>query len=309
MKKITSGGAALLIGVLLLLTLSPVWAEESHVYPLVKYDYASLGSQGLHSPALGFMRTSNDTMFFGIYTLHTFTEPLRSDYPELYHSADLLYDGGKGKHRFLYLFKSEAEEPVIGGFNSFQTAAVYGYRLVDTPKTSLVLGGGLAVSDFGIELEDGGTWPLIPVPLIRFTHDSRLLSASFDFITGPNLSLTLWPESRVRVKGDFRMDQFRDIQDLVFEFALLYRFFEKDHPTGDFAGIEAGVKNEAYGFAVSGKEDPVEVNYYSVFGALDLTLLKLSGGYVFQSRERYSDDDTESLGDGYFLSLEALYQF
>ena len=212
------------------------------------------------------------------------------------------------KHRFLYLFKSEAEEPVIGGFQSFQTAGVYGYRLVHSQRASLVLGGGLAVSDFGIELEDGRTWPLIPVPLIRFTYESALLNADFDFITGPNLCLTLMPEQRFRISGDFRMDQFRDIQDLVFELTLKYRFFDHDHPMGDFAGIEVGVKNEAFSFDISNREEPFELNYYSLFGTLDATLLKLSGGYIFKSRERYAEDETNGLGEGFFLSIQGMHQ-
>jgi hypothetical protein len=221
----------------------------------------------------------------------------------------VLLDGTQGNHHYLVLFKSEADKPLLGGLESFQTAAVYGYRLLDTQHNSLVLGAGLAVSDFGIELEDGRPWPLIPVPLVRFNHESRLLSASFDFITGPNLSFTLMPESRVRLKTDMRVDQFRDIRDLIFETELIYRFFGKDHPTGDFAGISVGIKNEGYGFAAEEKDEPVEFNYYSVFGTLDITLLKFTGGYVFDSRERYNGDDSCKLGKGYFLSLEGMYQF
>ncbi len=283
--------------------------KARHVYPLIKYDYASMGTQGLHSPGSGVLYMSDQTMLMGFYTRHSFTDSLSCDCPDVYHSIDMLYDGGRGSHRFLYLFKSEADKPVAGGFDSFQTAAVYGYRIVNTSRNSLVLGGGLAVSDFGIELEDGRPWPMIPVPLIRFTHESKLMSASFDFITGPNLSVTFLPENRFRLKGDFRMDQFRDIQDLIFEVAFMYRFFGKDHPMGDFAGLAVGVKNDGYSFAVDGRDDPAEVNYYSVFGTLDFTLLKISGGYVVQGRERYSDDSTTGLGDGFSLSIEGMYQF
>ncbi|HKK64222.1 MAG TPA: hypothetical protein VJ967_00110, partial [Clostridia bacterium] len=64
-----------------------------------------------------------------------------------------------------------------------------------------------------------------------------------------------------------------------------------------------------YSFAAEGKDEPVEVNYYSVFGTLDITLLKCTGGYVFDSRERYNGNDSSTLGRGYFLSFEGMYQF
>ncbi len=329
MKRIHPRGAVLMMSVLLSFLVVPVWATgaeqpieaeetgevthtkeaETHLYPLVKYDFASLGSQGIHSPAAGLLLMNDELMLLGFYTRYGFTKSLEFGYPEVYHSIDLLLDGAKGNHQYIVLFKSEADKPILGGLASFQTAAVYGYRLLNTEHNSLVLGAGLAVSDFGIELEDGSPWPLIPVPLIRFNHESKLLSASFDFITGPNLSLTLMPENRVRVKADVRLDQFRDIHDLIFETELMYRFFGKDHPTGDFAGISAGIKNEGYSFAAEGKDEPVEVNYYSVFGSLDITLLKCTGGYVFDSRERYNGDDSSTMGRGFFLSIEGMYQF
>jgi len=317
MKRIHTGGAVLLMSILLSSLVFPAWAAEleqvqdtePHIYPLVKYDFASLDSQGIHSPGAGLLLMNDKLMLLGFYTRHAFTEPLQFNYPEVYHSVDLLLDGAEGNHQYLVLFKSEADKPLLGGLESFQTAAVYGYHLLETQHNSLVLGAGLAVSDFGIELEDGRPWPLIPVPLIRFNHESRLLRASFDFITGPNLSFTLMPESRLRLKADMRMDQFRDIHDLIFETELMYRFFGKDHPTGDFAGISAGIKNEGYSFAAEGKDEPVEVNYYSVFGTLDITLLKCTGGYVFDSRERYNGNDSSTLGRGYFLSFEGMYQF
>ncbi len=309
MRNSSIRGKALLVGLIITITAASVSAEGTQVYPLVKYDYTRLNSQGLHSPGIGLLALNNQNMLTGFYTRHSFTDSIRFETPQVYHSIDLLFDGGSAQHRLLYLFKSEAEEPAIGGFQSFQTAAVYGYRLVHNQRASLVLGGGLAVSDFGIELEDGRTWPLIPVPLIRFSYESTAINAKFDFITGPNLCLTLMPEQHFRISGDFRMDQFRDIQDLVFELTLKYRFFDKHHPMGDFAGIEVGVKNEAFSFDITDQDEPFELNYYSLFATLDATLLKASGGYIYKSRERYAEDETNGLGEGFFLSIEGMYQF
>lgn len=282
---------------------------STDVYPLMKYEYRASGSRGLHSPGSGVLLMKDEALFLGFYTLYNFTESPGFDYPERYHSIELVYDGGRDRHNILYIFKSEADRPVESGLAGFSAAAVYGYEVLDSPRNSLVLGGGLAVGDFGIELEDSRPWPLIPIPLIRFSHESRMLSASFDFITGPNLSLTLMPERHLRVQGDFGMDQFRDIYDLLFEISLMYRFFGEDHPMGDFAGIAGGVKNEGYSFAVEGEDSPVEFINYSCFASLDLTLLKCTGGYIFQGRDRYGDGEPISSEEGFFLSLEGMYQF
>jgi hypothetical protein len=133
------------------------------------------------------------------------------------------------------------------------------------------------------------------------------LNANLDFITGPNLGITLAPQSRLRATLDARIDQLRDERDLFFEGALVYRFFTPDHAMGDLAGVSVGIKSAAYEFAREAKDESLELHYYALFGTLDLTLLKLSGGYAFDSRLRYRERVSESAGDGWFISVSALY--
>jgi len=86
---------------------------------------------------------------------------------------------------------------------------------------------------------------------------------------------------------------------------------------GDFAGIAVGIKNDNYGAFDLGEhnknypedEETFETHYNSVFGVLDLTLLKITGGYAFNGRELYREEDTKDTGEGYFLSIEGMYQF
>ena len=158
-----------------------------------------------------------------------------------------------------------------------------------------------------MELPDGKAWPLLPVPLVRLNYMSEWFAASFEFLTSPNLTLTLAPEMKVRLTGDVRMDQFRDIRDIIFDCALHYRFFGKDHPMGDFAGISAGIKNDTYGFNL--EDGTLDVHYYAVYGMLDLSLLKISGGYALAGREMYEEEYKKDIGDGFFVSLQVLYQF
>ncbi|MBC8485645.1 MAG: hypothetical protein ISS28_00585 [Candidatus Cloacimonetes bacterium] len=51
------------------------------------------------------------------------------------------------------------------------------------------------------------------------------------------------------------------------------------------------------------------VTINAVFGMIDLSLLKITGGYAFQGIELYREEDTRDMGDGYFLSIEGMYQF
>ncbi|HDP80660.1 MAG TPA: hypothetical protein ENN21_07445 [Spirochaetes bacterium] len=115
------------------------------------------------------------------------------------------------------------------------------------------------------------------------------------------------------------MEQFRDSRDILFEFSLAYRFFPKTHSMGDFAGVSAGVKNDNYGafnlhdnkriLNFNGKDESLEVHYYALFGRIDLSLLKITGGYAFGGRELYQEEDTRDLGEGWFITVEGLYQF
>lgn len=286
--------------------------DEVKIIPVVQYDYLSLDSQSIQSPGAGIILQSKDVMFVGVYTRHTFGEELSYDYPDVYHTIDTLLDGKSDRHQYLGIFKSESDLPVAGGLHTFQAATVYGYEIIAGNRLSLVLGGGLAVSDFGIERDNGEPWPVIPVPLVRMNYSSEWIKAKFECITSPNLSFTLVPESRLRLTVDLRMDQTRDMRDLIFDFALAYRFFKPDHEMGDYAGISAGFKNDNYGaFCLKGKDgdESIEVHYYSVYGTVDLSLLKITGGYAFKGRELYLEKNKVDAGNGYYLSVQGLYQF
>lgn len=275
-------------------------AQVTQIAALGQYELLALDALTVHRPGGGALVLSGDDTFVGLYSRPVFSGDLIFDHPDAYHAIDLLYDGRDGRRQLVLLFKSESDRPVAGGWETFQAATVFGYEVVVRPRVSLVLGGGLALSDYGIELEDGTVWPLIPVPFVRATWRSELLEASFDFVTGPNLNLTLAPERRTRLSADLRIDQFRDVRDLIFEVALSHRF------------LSVGLKNDTFGFVPgdpdvrSAETSPVEVHYLAAFGALDFGVLQLSGGYAFEGRQRYGESTTADWGDGYFLSVQAM---
>jgi hypothetical protein len=283
---------------------SPLFGDDQLSYvPMAGYEIVSLDSQVAQSASLGGAILSPEATLLGLYSYRFFDTDPAPSCPDYYHSIDLLYDALPGRHQVVALFKSESDQPVYGGLDTFQAAAVYGYEILSRPKSSLAVGGGLAVADFGLD------WPLLPVPFVRLNHQSRLLDASFDFITGPNLGLTLLPESHLRLRGDLRMDEFRDLRDLIFEVALEYRFFEEGAPRDSFAGVALGLKNDTLGFAAGESGEEYEMHYYALFGEVDLGLLTLTGGYAFEGRARYGDDQTEGLGEGFFLAVQGLFMF
>lgn len=234
-------------------------------------------------------------MWVGRYAHQTIEPAQEAGDPTGFHAIEALFDTSFGRNRFLSVFTSASDIPVAGGWHTFQAASVYGYEVLSTPRTSITIGGGLAMSDFGIETGDGGTWPLLPVPFIQAGYSSPHLALSFDFITGPNLNLVLAPERNLQVVVDARMDQFRDLNDLLFEVALAYRF------------LSAGVANTSFSVDLAEEDAAVDVGSYVVFGKIDLKILTVTAGYACEGWQRRDDDLETGTGEGFYLAVQALF--
>ncbi|MDH5730223.1 MAG: hypothetical protein OEZ58_14600 [Gammaproteobacteria bacterium] len=277
--------------------------------PLMQYDHVSLSEQTIRSASGGLVLQRDWGNLIGIYTHHDFSEPMFYDFPDVYHSIDSLLDTHFGRHQYLVIFKSESSRVLSGSLSGIQAGAVYGYEWINKPHLSLVLGGGIAVGEFGVERSDGSNMPAIPVPLIRFNYQSTILETKFEFLTGPNWSFTLRPKSKIRLTFDSRLDQLRDARDLIFESNLVYRFFDAKHEMGDFAGIAIGFKNDNVGaFALANKHytETLEAHYQSLFATLDLTLIKVSVGRAFAGRVLYREQLKQHLGEGYFITVQGV---
>lgn len=310
-----------LSSMLLLLIVLAAFAQESserrvNYIPLLKYDFLSTDAHKIISPGAGLIIMKGETKFVGFYTHHNISNALRFDYPQKFHSIDFLLETIKNRHQFLGIFQTDSDKPVSGGLHTFQAATAYGYELTDNDKLSFVLGGGIAVSDFGIEFSNGKTCPLIPVPLIRAKYNNGFITTKFEFLTGPNFDLTIGAKSQFRLINELRLDEFRDSRDLLFKSSLNYRFFSEEDPMGNFAGIALGIKNDNYGAfnlgdqqSKSDDEDTIEVHYNSIFGEIDLTFIKITGGHTFNGRKLYHGEITENINEGYFISIEGMYQF
>jgi hypothetical protein len=210
----------------------------------------------------------------------------------------------------LGILASDSDRP-FSALNTFRIGIGWGYEVIRKHHVSLILGGGVGVSDFGIDLPSGDPLPVMPLPLIRFGVDTQWVSLSFEFITGANLGFIIAPKERIRFTADMSMENFRSIADLVCEYTLWYRLFAPDHKLGDFAGVGVGFKNDMKSFDLSRKKaerrsETFELQQSSVFAVIDLSFLKIQGGYIIDSNYLLDGEKTASTDKGFFLSVQGM---
>lgn len=283
--------------------------QKLNYIPLFAWEQLDFSSQKLNTLSSGMIVQGNDMQIISLYKQHNFKQNLKYSYPKKYHSIEFLYEKNYANSQFLTVVKSDSDEPFSGGLHTFQIAAVWGFRLFKNNNLNLILGGGMGVSDFGIEISEGEPLPTIPLPLIRAKYQAKLLTASLDFITGPNFNFVVAPRNKLRINADLRIDNLRDERDLIFDLAAKYRFFSKEHELGDFAGISFGLKNDNRSFDLAKKDDKYDLHFYSLYGEIDFTLIKISAGHTFKNREMHQEEFKFDLDDGFFFAIQALYQF
>jgi len=287
------------------------------------YDFIMLGEQNIHLPAAGagFLSGEQNLPFdkkehsiFGIamYRPVIFSSEIYFQVPNLnvetfLHQIDFLLDWRIMRHQILVIFKSASDNPITGGLSTIQSGIGWGYEVIRKPNVSLVLGAALCVSDFGITLPNGEPLPVMPLPLVRFNVNTRWFVSSFDFLSGPNLEIKIAPKERIRFTADLRMDYYRSINDLIYECTLWYRLFNEDHSLGDFAGIGIGVKNESNSFTITDtKLFDFEFQYNALFAVLDLSIINIQGGWIFDSRYMIDGKITEKPGRGFYISVQGI---
>jgi len=293
--------------------------KDWSITPLLNYEYLSFNGQIIHSPGEGVMFTKGNMtpdlseerdslLIAGVFKQY-FVLNEQEGYPNLYHSINFMIDRKIGRHLFLGLLVAESDKPFYGGLRSFIGGPAYGYELIRNENISLTLGIGLGVGDFGVELPNGDSLPVMPIPVVRFNAENSWINLSFEFLRKPELNITLFPEYRIRLINSFGVNQFRDIRDFLFDITLMYRFFSNDFKFGDFAGIGIGIKNGAFGFPLAENGKSYELIYNSVYGLIDLTFLRIYGGYSFNSIEIYDLNRNRDIGNGFFINAILAWQF
>ncbi len=276
---------------------------------LLQTDTLSLDEQEIQSSGAGFAANGEDWSLTGVVTQHRFNHALALDFPQTYQSVDVMLDVKDGRYQYLGAIKQDVDQASSDRISAYQFGAALGYQTVHEERLSVVLGGGLVMGDLEMGSPVGDSWKAMVVPLLRVNYTGEQIESKFEFLTSPNLSFTLFPNERVRLSGDFRMEKMRDERDLLFELSVQYRLFDAESPLGDFAGISLGVKNDQVGeFAVGPQDDgeTLEIHYRSLFATLDLSILKVTIGYAFDGRALYREDNEHDIGDGAFFSLQGV---
>jgi hypothetical protein len=288
---------------------------------MLNYEFISVEKQQYHAPRGGLLLLSGeqnpppsvkpDSLLIGMFYKPHILKEYKAPWANLYHDIDIIAEREIGRHLFRGFLSSRSDKPVAGGFRTTYSLAGYGYTPIRNEKMYLTLGLGVAAGDFGIEFSNGSILPVFPVPIIKFGYNSRFINIAYD---APDFSMTIAPESRIRMTVFFPIEySYSSVYDLLGEGILWYRLFTKDSAAGDFAGIGVGVKAENlkdYGrtFILAETYKTYDMNHYAVFGILDVSFLKISGGYIFHSLERFDKDNVQT-GPGFFVSLQGTYRF
>jgi len=299
-----------------------MWAQGTWTLtPLLNYEYLSFQGQRIHAPGEGVLFTSGnmnpaaseerDSLLIAGVCKQYFVQEEQDGYPDTYHAINILVDRRIKRHCILGLAVAESDKPFYGGWRSFIAGLGYGYECIRSKNVSLTLGIGVGIGDFGIELPGGGRVLVMPMPIIRFTMDTSILDASFEFLKKPVLTLTLFPEYTIRLINTFTINQiqFRDSRDFLFDTRLMYRLFSKESRFGDFAGLGIGIKNGAFGFPLADESKSYELVYHSVYGMIDLSFLQIQAGYSFNGMEIYDLERQKNIGDGLYLNVVLAWQF
>jgi len=152
--------------------------------------------------------------------------------------------------------------------------------------------------------------PVLPSPVVLFGFMSTWFNASFEFIGEPSLNMIIAPEQKIRVSTIIWMVQYRGIEDLLFDITLWYRFFSSEHQFGDFAGLGLGLMNNDVMFFLGEKDkSSYEVNKYSAYVTIDLSFLRITGGYIFNGKEIFDNSIKNDIDKGFYISTQLAWRF
>lgn len=274
------------------------------IAPMGQYQYLETGSLDIHSTGGGLLiqreEKENSLTAMGFYTRHVFSGGLRQNDTEIFHKISGFAEWKHDRHRMITIVKSESDKPFVGGLGTFNAGLAYGYTWFEGQHYNLMLGGGLVVGEFG-------NLPSIPVPFIRYNLKYPLFETYFEFMTGPSLTFKVAPGHRFYGVAEISQEEFRNIRDLKFDVYVGYRLFTGQSKIGDIAGFNIGVKNQSLNFDNS--RNDLDISAYVLYGNLDFEVLQITAGYAFAGQALFRNKDTQDLGSGYFVSVQALIPF
>ena len=296
--------------------------DKTDIIPLLYYKTLSLEKQSFYNYGGGiviekgsekaeYCDQENSLLAVLLYSGAGYTEKPLYEYPDKYKNIELILQRKKDRHQYFSVLQSYSDKPVTGGLETYAFLAGYGYEIVQTKNHSLYLGGSLAVSDWDIEMENGSTWPVIPLPFIHYEYSSPLLFSSFDLTSSPVIDLVIAPENRLRLNTSILIadPEAWDNYGIKYDVNIEYRFFSKDYEYGDFAGIRMGIMTDDYCADLSGEDErTIQTGWRTYYAALDLSLLEISFGYA-EGKTFYEEGHDRDPGRGLYFSIQIAYLF
>lgn len=284
-------------------------SDNTDIIPLFVYNRISLEEQKLSGLGGGIivMSETEESEFMAalILSRHTLDKELLYDYPESFDNAEFVLQKKINRYQFFSIFQSCSDEPVTGGLNTFAFLTGCGYEIIKNKNHSLYLGASIAVSDWTEEVSESYSSPVLPLPFIHYDFTSQLLNASFDFTSSPMIDLVIGPDNPLRLNASFIIEdpESGDEGGVKIDSSLEYRF-------SDFAGVKAGFKAEDYEYFIGGSDDETfKLAWKALYGTLDLSLLEVTCGYIFDAQENYSSGIKRDAGEGFYLNLQLAYLF
>ncbi len=290
---------------------------QNHVVPVLGFQTLQTDKKDfIFTPnaAVQFMRTKNK----GVDSAQPDTIVAAASYSQLIstagygvddiknlHSLSLMGNIGFGKNLITAMFSTNGKQ-LFSSNSSLSGGLMYTRELINNNSFNFKLGLGVMAGDFNLKIA-GYYIYVIPLPVFSLSYTSEYFNSSLSVMGFPSLSMTLFPKSIVRVKGQCGIAGFSSIRDLTFDCALAYYPLAKK-AGGDFLSFSAGIMNQHSSFSPD-KNEKNTFQYYSVYGEINATLIVLRGGYNFNGKKIHNNEVVSDMYKGLFASIQAMYMF
>ena len=290
---------------------------QNHVVPV-------LGFQALQTDEKDFIFTPNAAVQFvrtkseGVESAQPDTIMAAASYSQLIstvgygvdeiknlHALSLMGNIAFGKNMITAMFSNSGKQ-LFSSNSTLTGGLMYTRELINNDSFNFRLGIGVMAGDFNLKIA-GYYIYVIPLPVFSLSYTSEYFNSSLSMMGLPSLSMTLFPKSIVRVKGQCGIAGFSSIRDLTFDCAIAYHPFAKK-TGGDFLSFSAGVMNQHSSFTPDRNERNT-FQYYSVYGEINASFIVLRGGYNFNGKKIHNDEVVSDLHKGVFASIQAMYMF
>lgn len=267
--------------------------------PSVNAQYMRIKNQGVEA------KGPDAIVIGGGYSLDHFTKGLGPEEADNFHGINLMGNVVAGKNSFIAMLASSGEIP-FSSIKTLTAGLMYTRNMVNTDNVSFQLGCGIIAGDFGLKIKDFNIY-VIPLPLFSFNYHNDIFSAGISVMGLPSLSLTLFPNSLVRFKGNCGIAGFKSVRDLTFDCALVcYPLLNTK--AKELISLSAGIMNTVKSSTLKDKTK-YDFQYYSVYGEINATFISLRAGYNFDGITRVADEVTGDMYKGLFASVQAMFMF